>query len=154
MKMKKNIAILATIATMIFSGCGDDRSHPKDLNISGNSVKYGDPIAIIDLNATNHKYLKDDNGTLVYRFSNMSDKFIFNGNNSHDTDERNQKIISYDWNITSSFTNGCLDINKTGTYAYINICEEAYNDGSLNVVLTVTDDENKTATATKKIKIN
>ena len=158
--IKQNTLALVAISLLAFSGCGEDRSHPKanndNNNQPGNKIIYADPIAVIDINGTTNHLQKDINDTLTYRLddTNTNNPFIVSGLRSQDMDENNQSIVAYDWNITSTFTAGCLDVNNTGTVVRIKTCDEAFNDGDINITLTVTDDENKTASANKLIKIN
>ena len=152
--MRKNIAILATVATMIFSGCGDDRSHPDGMDGGVKFVNVA-PTAIIDINSTGHNFLKTEGGFEVYRYEDANTPFIFDASASHDGDENNQSIVSYDWNITSTFTReNCLDINNTGSIVYLKVCDEALNDGDINVSLTIKDDEDTTASALRRLKLN
>ena len=150
--IKKSILAGAVIA-LAFGGCGDDRSHPNDG--SGKHIVYKNPTAVIDVNGTAHIKLDENGSTLTYRAdNNLSNPFIFSGARSHDNDQNNQTIVAYDWNITSSFSEDCLDINSTGAQSIVLLCNEAFTDGDINVTLKVTDDEHKTATTTKIIKIN
>ncbi len=152
----KKVAINGVMAGMVLglvlSGCGDDRSHPKK-SINTNSISYANPTAVIDINSTSHRALLSK-GTDVYRYSNANDPFVLDGVSSHDNDERGDSIVAYDWNITSTFSNNCLDINQTGTKAIVKVCDEALNDGEINATLVVTDDEGKKDTTTRIIKIN
>ncbi len=155
--IKQNTLALVAISLLAFNGCNDDRSHPKDnVTTSGNIITYANPIAVIDINGTTNLLQSDVNDTLTYRLdnTNTNNPFIVSGLRSQDMDENNQSIVAYDWNITSTFTAGCLDVNNTGTVVRIKTCDEAFNDGDINITLTVTDDENKTASANKLIKIN
>ena len=158
--MKKNIAILATIATMIFSGCGDDRSHPKDgvFNLDGNAT----PTAVIDLNATTHEYSDIDKAYTIDR-TNAENPFIFLGKSSHDNDENNQSIKKYEWNVSHTFSPVCIDVNKTSDLVRVHFANtdanttcrsQAINSGEINATLTVTDDEGKTDSTTMSIKTN
>jgi hypothetical protein len=151
--IRQNRLALLAIMVLAFSGCNDDRSHP-DAGNNGNSVVYGNPIAVIDVNGTGNTFQGENNGYLIYRYADENNPFIFNCSNSYDSDENNQSIVGCDWNITSNFTDGCLDINNTGNIVYVNVCNEAYNDGDINATLTVTDDESKTASSTQLIKLN
>ena len=144
--IKEITAVAATTAVLVFSGCGDDRSHPNDGN--GNPIVYKNPTALIDVNGTKHIKQSESNGVYTYRVdNNLSNPFIFSGDRSHDNDENNQRIQSYDWNITSTFSQTCLDINSTGSQSIVKVCDEAFRDGDINVTLKVTDDEEKTSTA-------
>jgi len=151
--MKKQIALIAAAAIVTFSGCGDDRSHPDDG--SGVQIVYKNPTAVIDVNGTEHIKLGENNNIFTYRVdSNLSNPFILSGDRSHDNDENNQSIQSYDWNITSTFSKDCLDINSTGSQSVIKLCDEAFTDGDINITLTVIDDEDIAATTKVIIKIN
>jgi hypothetical protein len=157
--LKKSILIAGVVA-LVLGGCGDDRSHPKGVDENGNPIVYSNPTAIIDINATTHDFI---NGEYTLDRRNLSNPFIFDGSRSHDNDEDNQSISQYAWSVNHSFSNACVDINKTGNRAvfkFINIdtnttcLNEARDNGEINVTLTVTDNENKTATATRNIKTN
>ncbi len=156
--IKQNTLALVAVSLLAFSGCGEDRSHPKNNNGGqpGYKITYADPIAVIDINGTTNLLQSDVNDTLTYRLdnTNTNNPFIVSGLKSQDMDENNQSIVAYDWNITSTFSAGCLDINNTGSVVRIKTCDEAFNDGDINITLIVTDDENKTASANKLIKIN
>ncbi len=151
--MMKKIAVATTVAVLVFSGCGEDRSHPDD----GTDVQivYKNPTAVIDVNGTEHIKQSENNSIFTYRVdNNLSNPFILNGDRSQDNDENNQSIQSYDWNITSTFSEDCLDINSTGSQSVIKLCDEAFTDGDINVTLKVIDDEDVAATTNVIIKIN
>ncbi len=153
--MKKfaiNGVIAGLVLGLVLSGCGDDRSHPKN-GIKGSSISYANPTAVIDINSTTHRP-QPQRGFDVYRYDSPSAPFILDGKDSHDNDERGEKIASYDWNITSSFGDGCLDLNNTGSSVIMKVCEEAYNDGNITVRLTVTDDEGAKDSTSRVIKLN
>ncbi len=151
--IKKQILLTAVAALLTFSGCGDDRSHPNDG--SGTPIVYKNPTAIIDVNGTEHVQQDVNGTTYTYRVdNNLSNPFIFSGSRSQDNDEDNQSIQSYDWNITSTFSEDCLDINSTGSQSIVKLCDEAFTDGDINVTLKVTDDEAATASTQIVIKIN
>ena len=155
--IKKQIAIVATIATMVFSGCGEDRSHPKGIDANGNPIVHKNPVAVIDLNNTTHQYSSAFN---EYRYdtNNPQNPFIFDGKNSYDLDENNQSIVNYDWNITVLYKTqldvNCTDINITDSRAIVKLCPDARNDANITAKLIVTDDEGATDSASKFIKIN
>ncbi len=152
-----SVALLATVAVML-SACGEDRSHPTDPDAPNSEkpvIVYKNPVAVIELNSTTHQY---NSQTGQYRYDNQESPFIFDGSKSHDLDENNQSIVSYDWNVTVRYVRqsdvNCTDINKTGARAIVKLCNDAQNDANITAMLTVTDDENVTDTATKIIKIN
>ena len=141
------------MAVLAFSGCGEDRSHPDDG--TGVQIVYKNPTAVIDVNGTAHIKQDENNSIFTYRVdNNLSNPFILNGDRSQDNDENNQSIQSYDWNITSTFSEDCLDINSTGSQSVVKLCDEAFTDGDINVTLKVIDDEDVAATTNVVIKIN
>ncbi len=154
--MKYLILTTIVITTLALSGCGEDRSHPNPQNSNNTTpIVYKAPTAVIDINSTKHMLL--DNGD--YRAdNNLSYPFILDGNRSFDNDENGSSIVAYDWNITSTFSDGCLDINKSaaadGSKVIIKLCNEVFNNGDINATLTVTDDEDTNATTNKIIHIN
>ena len=161
--IKKITVVATTVAVLVFSGCGDDRSHPKGVDAAGNPIVYANPTAVIDLNSTTHDLVRG-----VYNIDTVDtgNPFIFDGSKSQDNDENNQSIVGYQWSVNHTFTAACVDINTTGTRAvfkFINVdvndtnqtCyNEATDNGEINTTLTVTDDEGKTAIARKNIKTN
>lgn len=161
--MKKQIAVVATIVAIAFSGCGDDRSHPND----GTDVQivYKNPTAVIDLNSTTH--LPSRGGYTVDRTdTGTKNPFIFDGSKSQDNDEDNKSISNYQWSVNHTFISSCVDVNATGNKAvfkFLNVdanetnttCyDEATGAGEINATLTVTDNEGKTNSITKSIKTN
>jgi len=73
------------------------------------------------------------------------------------------KVLPIIFGVYHTFSDACVDINKTGSkviFQFIhtdtnNSClTEAVDNGEINVTLTVTDNEAKTATAAKNIKTN
>ena len=169
--IKKQITLAAvTAAVLAFSGCGDDRSHPKGVDKDGNPIVYKNPTAIIDLNNTTHTYVPSLNQYTVGggARTTISDPFIFSGARSQDNDENNQSIQTYAWNVSHTFSVNCVDINKTGDSAVfkfihtlssasdynVSCSKEAVDNGEINASLTVTDNEGSTATTTKVIKTN
>ncbi len=164
--MIKNItAVATTVAVLVFSGCGDDRSHPKGVDENGNPIVYANPTAVIELNATTHTYAAPTDAYTVGggTRSTVSDPFIFTGDKSHDNDENNQSITGYAWSVSHTFIDACVDINKsnaTMTFKFLhtdtnNTClDEAINNGEINATLTVTDNEGKTASTHRNIKTN
>ncbi len=158
--MIKNI-IITVVAVLALSGCGEDRSHPADFDAAGNPIDYKNPTAVIELNATTHTLAR---GKYTIDRADTGNPFIFNGSKSHDNDEANQSITAYAWNIQHTFITNCVDLNTTGDKAifkfiHVDINEsnttcydQATGSGDINVTLTVTDDEGKTATTNKNIQ--
>ena len=155
--IKKQITAVATLAVLAFSGCGEDRSHPKVIGADGNTIVYANPVAVIELNSTTHEYNSAFN---EYRYdtNNPQNPFIFDGKNSHDLDENNQSIVSYDWNVTVLYKTqldvNCTDINITDSLAVIKLCVDARNDANITAKLIVTDDEGAIDSASRFITIN
>ena len=168
--MKKQIALIAAAAIVTFSGCGDDRSHPKGIDGEDNPIVYKNPTAVIDLNNTTHTYVSVLDQYTVGGGTRMTigDPFIFSGARSQDNDEDNQSIQNYNWSISHTFSPNCVETNTTGNQIVFNFAhtlstaadynvtcrDEAVDNGEINVTLTVTDDEGKTASTTKAIKTN
>ena len=161
----KNSLIAAAVVTVVLSGCGDDRSHPKGVDKQGNPIVYADPTAVMELNATTHTYAAVTDAYTVGggTRTTVADPFIYDGSKSHDNDENNQSISQYAWTVSHTFIDSCVDINKTASlmkFRFIrtdtnNTClQQAINNGEINVTLTVTDNEGKTAVAHKNIKTN
>ena len=155
--IKKQIAFVAALVVLTFSGCGEDRSHPKGIDRNGNPIVYKKPVAVIELNATTHTYDAQFN---EYRYdtANQGNPFIFDGKKSHDLDENNQSITKYDWNVTVLYKTqldaNCTNINYTDSRAIVKLCADARNDANITAKLIVTDDEGATDTASKFISIN
>ncbi len=159
------ITTLTAVTLTLFSGCGSSRGGDCDKEGSkGAKIDYQDPTAIIDVNSTTHTYYDRDKAYTLDR-AHIENPFIFSPYKSHDNDENNQSITKYVWNITSSFSPSCVDINNTfsnnlARFAFKNTdvnetCrEEATKDGEIDVTLTVTDDEGKSNSTTKQIKTN
>lgn len=161
LSMIKKIAVATTVAVLVFSGCGEDRSHPMD----GNSTitVYANPVAVIEVNASTHQYVEALDQYTIDR-AHINNPFIFDGIRSHDLDENNQSIVRHAWNVTTSLSETCVDINITGNVARVaynvernaTLCTgQALTYGQeINVTLTVTDDEGAKATTIKNIKTN
>ncbi len=156
----KNSLIAAAVVTVVLSGCGDDRSHPNDGSVG---ITYYAPVAVIELNATTHQYVEALDQYTIDR-ANISNPFVFDGKGSYDLDENNQSITTYDWNVTTSLSSTCVDINITEDTVRVSynieqnatLCTaEALTYGQeINATLTVTDDEGEIAIAKKNIKTN
>ncbi len=153
----------AMIGLLAFSGCGEDRSHPAGVDDNGNPIVYKSPTAVIELNATTHQLSR---GEYVVDRVDTGNPFIFDGSASHDNDENNQSIVDYQWTISHSFIDACVDINITGQKAIFKFIHvdanesnqtcynEATDNGEINASLTVKDNEGKSASTTKSIKTN
>ena len=162
--VKKSILTVAVLA-LVLGGCGEDRSHPKGVDENGNPIVYKNPTAVIDLNATDHTYADVTKAYTVGTGArnHLGSPFIFDGIRSHDNDENNASIKSYQWDLSFTHNPLCVDINKTDNTAIFkfintdtnNTClNAAITPGEINATLTVTDDEGKTDTTTKSIKTN
>lgn len=97
-------------------------------------VSYDLPVAVLD-NST------------------VEDLYFFSCENSYDTDENNQRIVSCDWNITGygdSIYSSILEANGTevNTSRYFDSMTEF-----IIVELTVTDNEGETNTTTKRFNV-
>jgi len=161
--MKKNIAILATIATLILSGCGDDRSHPEDDDtLSSTPVA---PLSTFDFdkNATTGYTETDDNdnndSTLLFRWFSEDDKLVFDGSNSKDLDNVGTGVLTYNWIVknedNTTMSDSCIDANATNSTLIVKICDEA-NDPEqekFSVTLNVTDDDNQTSSSTTLVTL-
>jgi len=156
--IKKQIAIVAIVATMVFSGCGEDRSHPKGIDANGNPIVHKNPVAMIDINATEHDFLKEVNGTVEYDFRSTKhdSPFVIDGTRSHDMDTDGNNSVTYEWSYEEHFAvPNCADINNTGNgIVYIKLCETAnQGDGNMTITLQVKDNEGETATTRKILKV-
>jgi hypothetical protein len=164
MKMRKNIIILATVATMIFSGCGEDRSHPKDSSSSLSPTPKA-PLATfsLDTNLTDN-YTQTDDGdnndsTLYLRWFSKDDKLVFDGSKSRDLDSVGSGALSYDWIVknedNTTMSDSCIDQNATGSKLIIKICDEANDpeEEKFSVTLKVTDDDNQSSSSITKVRL-
>jgi len=158
----KNSLVATAVLALALGGCGDDRSHPAGVDQNGVPIVYANPTAIIDLNATTHVFVEVLGEYTVDR-TNLGNPFIFTGTKSHDNDENNQSIATYAWSIAHSFTDACVDVNTSNNQAVFKFLhtdtnatctQEATDSGEINATLIVTDDEGKTAAATRSIKTN
>jgi len=100
--IKKQIAAVAAVAVLAFSGCGEDRSHPKGIDADGNPIVYANPTAVIELNSTTHTYVSVLDAYTVGggARATIADPFIFTGDKSQDNDENNQSITNYIWSVS------------------------------------------------------
>jgi hypothetical protein len=163
MKMRKNIAILATVATMIFSGCGDDRSHPDEENVISKTPMSPIASLSVDKNATTGYTECDDkdnnNSTLLFRWFDASDVLVFDASKSKDMDSVGSGALSYDWIVknedNTTMSDGCIDKNVTGSKLIIKICNEADDreEEKFSVRLNIKDDDNQTATTKTTVTI-
>jgi hypothetical protein len=150
------------VAGLIFGGCGDDRSHPKDGGLSSTPTK---PLSVIklDRNATEGYTEADDgdnnNSTLYLRWFGADDKLVFDGSNSRDLDRLGDGILTYSWVVTnednSTMSDSCIDATPNGDKLTIKICNEANDpeEEKFSVKLTVIDDENQSSTSLVKVRL-
>ena len=155
------VALLGTLV-IVFSACGEDRSHPTDPNAPNGEqpvIEYKNPVADINITATEHDFLREANDTIEFDFrsSKYESPFIVDGTQSYDADnEGNTTIVQYDWSFEEFFAEAnCTDINNTGNgIVYIKLCETAnQGDGNMTIVLEVKDNEGAKNTITKIFKV-
>ena len=168
--IKKQIAFVVTVAVLVFNGCGDDRSHPKNSKLGVKSyVEYKSPTALLDVTAPFRDGVRgytiaddDDNNTntILYRWFSKDDTLVFDGARSKDLDrEGNATIQKFTWLVknenNATMSNECINQNTIGSRLIIKICDEADDreEEKFSVLLTVTDNENKTASTKKTITL-
>ncbi len=167
--IKKQIAFITAVVVLAFSGCGEDRSHPKT-GVGVKSIQLQAPLASLGVSAPvradgSRGYSLQDDGdnnasTLAYRWFDKDDTLVFDASGSKDMDTKGTTAIQdYTWIVknenNATMTDACIDQNQTGTKMIIKICDEADDreDEVLSVTLFVKDNEGTTSSTKRTVTI-